>query len=411
MIVAHPDDIEYGAAGAIARWTGQGKTIAYIMVTSGEAGIDGLHPDECRALREAEEINSARIVGVELGRVPRLPRRHSDLRPRAARGRREGRAPAPARDRDHRQLPRPVRTGGAQPGRPHRHRAGSARRRPRRRQPLDLPRAARPTGSSRGAAYGRCGLPGRPRRRHGVDVTDTFDVGVASLEAHDAYIKGLGWEGWSAREFLEGILRHGGARMGTTYAAAFEVYSLVWGGHRRGLTPWFRGSLRSHLNQRSAASSRPRRRDRPRRRRRRSGRHGSASGCTPRRPVARPRRSRPRRPRGSPRGPRPTPAVPNTIRTLRGSGHRRFSVPVMVAGHQRRAGFDGEPGGAALRRTEALVADPGALGEQRQRVAAGEDRAGGVERVGVGLAAPDRESTEPQEDPAPSAPRSARPCP
>ncbi len=35
------------------------------MVTSGEAGIDGLHPDECRALRETEEINSARIVGVD----------------------------------------------------------------------------------------------------------------------------------------------------------------------------------------------------------------------------------------------------------------------------------------------------------------------------------------------------------
>ena len=64
-VAAHPDDIEYGAAAAIARWTGQGKQIAYIMVTSGEAGIDGMHPDDTRRVREAEEIESARIVGVE----------------------------------------------------------------------------------------------------------------------------------------------------------------------------------------------------------------------------------------------------------------------------------------------------------------------------------------------------------
>ena len=37
-VVAHPDDLEYGTAAAIARWTGQGKQIAYCLVTSGEAG-------------------------------------------------------------------------------------------------------------------------------------------------------------------------------------------------------------------------------------------------------------------------------------------------------------------------------------------------------------------------------------
>ena len=46
FVVAHPDDIEYGSAAAVARWTGQGKKVVYCMVTSGEAGIDGLSPDE-----------------------------------------------------------------------------------------------------------------------------------------------------------------------------------------------------------------------------------------------------------------------------------------------------------------------------------------------------------------------------
>src|ERR1043165_2184445 len=64
-IVAHPDDLEFGAAGAIARWTAQGKEIVYVMVTSGEAGLDGLPPGEARAVREAEEVESARVVGVD----------------------------------------------------------------------------------------------------------------------------------------------------------------------------------------------------------------------------------------------------------------------------------------------------------------------------------------------------------
>lgn len=34
-VVAHPDDIEYGAASAVARWTEQGKQITYLLLTRG----------------------------------------------------------------------------------------------------------------------------------------------------------------------------------------------------------------------------------------------------------------------------------------------------------------------------------------------------------------------------------------
>ena len=64
-VVAHPDDMEFGGAAAVARWTRQGKQVVYCMVTSGEAGIDGMPPDECREVREAEQVESARIVGVD----------------------------------------------------------------------------------------------------------------------------------------------------------------------------------------------------------------------------------------------------------------------------------------------------------------------------------------------------------
>ena len=63
-VVAHPDDLEYGVASAIARWTGQGKTVSYLLATRGEAGIEGMHPDRAGPLRVAEERRSAAVVGV-----------------------------------------------------------------------------------------------------------------------------------------------------------------------------------------------------------------------------------------------------------------------------------------------------------------------------------------------------------
>ena len=64
-IVAHPDDLEYGAAAAVARWTTQGKRIVYLLASRGEAGIDSMPPWEAGPLRFQEEINSARVVGVD----------------------------------------------------------------------------------------------------------------------------------------------------------------------------------------------------------------------------------------------------------------------------------------------------------------------------------------------------------
>jgi LmbE family N-acetylglucosaminyl deacetylase len=64
-VVAHPDDLEYGASSAIARWTAAGKQVGYVIVTDGEAGIDGMHPEEAGPLRRAEQIASAAVVGVD----------------------------------------------------------------------------------------------------------------------------------------------------------------------------------------------------------------------------------------------------------------------------------------------------------------------------------------------------------
>lgn len=64
-VVAHPDDLEFGAAGAVAAWTGAGKEVGYLLVTRGEAGIDSLDPEKAAAVREEEQRASARVVGVD----------------------------------------------------------------------------------------------------------------------------------------------------------------------------------------------------------------------------------------------------------------------------------------------------------------------------------------------------------
>ncbi|MGY2084372.1 PIG-L deacetylase family protein [Blastococcus sp. SYSU DS0539] len=64
VVAAHPDDIEYGLAAAVAVWTSAGKEVHYLLATRGEAGIAGMPPAEAGPLREEEERASAAVVGV-----------------------------------------------------------------------------------------------------------------------------------------------------------------------------------------------------------------------------------------------------------------------------------------------------------------------------------------------------------
>ncbi|WP_433802357.1 PIG-L deacetylase family protein [Actinomycetospora sp. CA-084318] len=64
-VAAHPDDLEYGVSAAVAAWTAAGRTVSYLLVTRGEAGIATLPPAESGPAREAEERASAAVVGVQ----------------------------------------------------------------------------------------------------------------------------------------------------------------------------------------------------------------------------------------------------------------------------------------------------------------------------------------------------------
>jgi LmbE family N-acetylglucosaminyl deacetylase len=228
-VVAHPDDMEFGAAAAVARWTGQGKQVDYCMVTSGEAGIDGMTPAEAGPLREQEQVDACRAVGVNTCEFLRLPDGILEYGVPLRRAITEV-------VRRHR--PEIVVTlnfrdtfGGQNLNQADHIAVGRA--------VLDAVRDAgnrwifneqlsdglEPWGGVR-AVW----MANSPDASHAVDTTETFEAGVASLEAHRAYIDGLGWENFDPREFLEGFGRQNGQRLGVAFATAFEVFPMGWGG-------------------------------------------------------------------------------------------------------------------------------------------------------------------------------------
>jgi LmbE family N-acetylglucosaminyl deacetylase len=62
-VVAHPDDMEYGASAAVARWTARGIEVGYLLLTRGEAGMPN-PPEETARLRVAEQQAACAAVGV-----------------------------------------------------------------------------------------------------------------------------------------------------------------------------------------------------------------------------------------------------------------------------------------------------------------------------------------------------------
>jgi LmbE family N-acetylglucosaminyl deacetylase len=66
VVAAHPDDIEFGAAGTVARWVSEGAEARYLVATRGDKGSDDptADPAQLAAVREREQRAAAEEIGV-----------------------------------------------------------------------------------------------------------------------------------------------------------------------------------------------------------------------------------------------------------------------------------------------------------------------------------------------------------
>jgi LmbE family N-acetylglucosaminyl deacetylase len=219
-VVAHPDDLEYGAASAVARWTAQGKRVTYLLATKGEAGIAGLTPEQTGPLRMEEERRSAAVVGVTdvefLDHPDGMVEYGIPLRRDLATAFRRLRPDVvvtmtfdltwsedgPVNHADHRAVGLAV---------------------------LDACRDAAnewvfrdagPACPVIAAAY----VIGNPEPTHYVDVTQTIDLGITSLREHRAYIEALGTD-FDPADMLRSMAGYVGLGAGCDFAVGMRRYA------------------------------------------------------------------------------------------------------------------------------------------------------------------------------------------
>lgn len=219
-IVAHPDDLEYGAAAAIAKWTSTGHHVVYLLVTRGEAGIDGMPPVEAARVRSDEQRASARVVGVEtvefLDHADGVIENSMALRRELTAAMRRHRPdtlmlfnhreswgfPGSLNSRDHRNVGEAALDAYADSGN----------------------RWIWPDVGLEPHPIKRAFVAGSPTAMHAIDVSSHVGDAVDSLREHAAYLEGLGDHPMSDPEFVRAFLEQAGTRAGVGAALAVELF-------------------------------------------------------------------------------------------------------------------------------------------------------------------------------------------
>lgn len=220
VVVAHPDDIEFGSSGAVAAWTKSGKKVSYLLLSRGEAGISSMPPEQAAKVREREQRMSAEIVGVHDveflgyvdGKIEYTPRLSRDIAAAIVRYKPDllvgynyhdftfsGRWNTP----DHRNA-----------GRATLDAVGDAANR-------WLAPISGDEQPWKGVRYVL--VASSPSATHAVDVTDSLDAAVASVQAHTEYLAGLEITNTMARYGLEQLTSSVAARFGGRPAVPFEM--------------------------------------------------------------------------------------------------------------------------------------------------------------------------------------------
>lgn len=217
-VVAHPDDLEYGGAAAVAAWTQAGKHVSYLLLTRGEAGIDTMAPDEAAVVRVDEQRASAAVVGVTdvefLDHPDGMLTYGLPLRRDIATAIRRHRPELVVSINHYESF------GGMFLNMADHRVAGLAT--------IDAVRDAAnrwvftdllEAGLEPWSGVRHLAVIASPRPTHAVDVTDTFDLGVESLRCHAAYLAGLGDPDPEAflRSHAEATAERFGGRLGVSF--------------------------------------------------------------------------------------------------------------------------------------------------------------------------------------------------
>ncbi len=188
VVSAHPDDVDFGAAGTIATWTAAGIEVAYCVCTDGDAG--GFDPNvprsEIPGIRRAEQEAAAKAVGVHDVRF--LGYRDGSLTPtielrrdisRVIRQVRPQRMLIQSPERNW------ARVGASHPDHLAAGTAAIAAIYPDARNPFAHPELLRDEGLEEWAVA-ETWLMAHPDNDHHIDITDVFDAKMAALRAHES---------------------------------------------------------------------------------------------------------------------------------------------------------------------------------------------------------------------------------
>jgi LmbE family N-acetylglucosaminyl deacetylase len=220
-VVAHPDDMEYGAASAVARWTGQGKDIRYVLVTAGEVGIESIPPSETGPIRMEEQRRSCAVVGVDqvefldhpdgavveglaLRRDLARSIRHHQPEVVLSINHRDSFGGPSWNHADHRAVGRALLDAGRDAA-----------------NPWLFPDCGDPWNGVRFMAFS-----GSPESTHAVDIGTTLETGIESLLCHRLYLENLGGAMANAGGFLRTQAEATGPSIGVDLAVSFEIVSV-----------------------------------------------------------------------------------------------------------------------------------------------------------------------------------------
>lgn len=209
VVTAHPDDVDFGAAGTVATWTAAGVEVTYCVCTDGDAG--GFDPEVDRAdipaIRRAEQEAAAKEVGVHDVRFLGYP----DGRLVAGQELRRDISRVIREVRPQRMLVQsPERNWTRMPASHPDHRAAGEAALdaiyPDARNPFAHPELLRDEGLE-AWTVAETWVMGRAENDHYVDITDVFDRKLAALRAHvsqtshmeDLEERMRGWFGANAR--------------------------------------------------------------------------------------------------------------------------------------------------------------------------------------------------------------------